>query len=80
MRVEDFMTRGVITITPDTTLLAAAKLMLQHRVYSGILVKESDTAQVLQYLADLWGYEVTLAEVSAQSDAILKRHNAAPAS
>jgi CBS domain-containing protein len=32
MRVEDFMTRGVITITPDTTLLAAAKLMLQHRV------------------------------------------------
>jgi CBS domain-containing protein len=32
MRVEEFMTRRVITITPDTTLLAAAKLMLQHRV------------------------------------------------
>ncbi len=32
MRVEDFMTRRVITITPDTTLLAAAKLMLEHRV------------------------------------------------
>ena len=32
MRVEDFMTRSVITITPDTTLLAAAKLMLEHRV------------------------------------------------
>lgn len=32
MRVEDFMTRGVITITSDTTLLAAAKLMLEHRV------------------------------------------------
>lgn len=26
------MTRDVITITPDTTLLAAAKLMLEHRV------------------------------------------------
>src|SRR5579872_3331175 len=26
------MTRHVITITPDTTLLAAAKLMLEHRV------------------------------------------------
>jgi CBS domain-containing protein len=26
------MTRRVITITPDTTLLAAAKLMLKHRV------------------------------------------------
>jgi CBS domain-containing protein len=32
VRVDDFMTRRVITITPDTTLLAAAKLMLEHRV------------------------------------------------
>ncbi len=32
MPVEDFMTRRVVTITPDTTLLAAAKLMLEHRV------------------------------------------------
>jgi CBS domain-containing protein len=32
VRVEDFMTRRVVAITPDTTLLAAAKLMLEHRV------------------------------------------------
>jgi len=32
MRVEDFMTLRMGTITPDTTLLAAAKLMLEHRV------------------------------------------------
>ena len=32
MQVKDFMTRGVVTIAPDTTLLAAAKLMLEHRV------------------------------------------------
>ena len=32
MRVEDFMTRVVVTITPETTLLVAAKLMLEHRV------------------------------------------------
>jgi CBS domain-containing protein len=32
VRVEDFMTRRVVTITPDTTLLTAAKLMLEHRV------------------------------------------------
>jgi CBS domain-containing protein len=32
VRVEDFMTRRVVTITPDTTLLAAAKLMLEHHV------------------------------------------------
>ena len=32
MQVKDFMTRRVVTIAPDTTLLAAAKLMLEHRV------------------------------------------------
>ncbi len=32
VRVEDFMTRRVVTITPDTTFLAAARLMLEHRV------------------------------------------------
>jgi CBS domain-containing protein len=32
VQVRDFMTRRVVTITPDTTLLAAAKLMLEHRV------------------------------------------------
>jgi CBS domain-containing protein len=32
MRVQDFMTRQVVTITPDTTLLGAARLMLEHRV------------------------------------------------
>ena len=32
MRVEDFMTRRVLTIAPDATILAAAKLMLEHHV------------------------------------------------
>jgi CBS domain-containing protein len=32
VRVEDFMTRQVVTITPDATFLAAAQLMLEHRV------------------------------------------------
>jgi CBS domain-containing protein len=32
VRVESFMTRRVVTITPATTLLAAARLMLEHRV------------------------------------------------
>jgi stage V sporulation protein R len=63
----------------DVDLDGDRRLMLQHRVYAGILVKENDTAQVLQHLADLWGYEVTLAEVSAQSEAILKQHSASPA-
>jgi CBS domain-containing protein len=32
LRVEDFMTRRVVTITPDTTFLAAARLMLERGV------------------------------------------------
>ncbi|HTQ70961.1 MAG TPA: SpoVR family protein [Acidocella sp.] len=62
----------------DVDLDGDRRLMLQHRVYSGIVVQEKDTAQVLQHLANLWGYEVTMAEVSAHSDAILKQHNAVP--
>ena len=63
----------------DVDLDGDRRLMLQHRVYSGILVHEKDTAQVLQHLANLWGYEVTMAELSAQSDAVLKQHSARPA-
>jgi stage V sporulation protein R len=62
----------------DVDLDGDRRLMLQHRVYSGILVQEKDTAQVLQHLANLWGYEVTMAEVSAQSEAVLKEHSAIP--
>jgi CBS domain len=32
VRVEEFMTRWVVTITPDTPLLVDAKLMVEHRV------------------------------------------------
>jgi stage V sporulation protein R len=63
----------------DVDLDGDRRLMLQHRVYSGRIVKEKDTARVLHYLADLWGYEVTLTEISAQSDVTLKQHSASPA-
>jgi stage V sporulation protein R len=62
----------------DVDLDGDRKLILNHRVYSGILTAEKDTAMVLQHLANLWGYEVTLAEVAAQSDVVLKRHSATP--
>lgn len=61
----------------DVDLDGDRKLLLQHRVYSGILTDERDTQMVLQHLADLWGYEVVLAEV-AQSDTVLKQYSAAP--
>ncbi len=63
----------------DVDLDGDRRLMLQHRVYSGILLDEMDTKQVLRHLASLWGYEVTLTEVSSQSGAVLKQHSAAPA-
>jgi stage V sporulation protein R len=63
----------------DVDLDGNRRLMLQHRVYSGILTREKDTAMVLRYLADLWGYEVELAEVDSQTEAVLKKHTAAPA-
>jgi stage V sporulation protein R len=63
----------------DVDLNGDRRLMLQHRVYSGILAREKDTAMVLQHLANLWGYEVTLTEVAADTEAVLKQHSAAPA-
>jgi stage V sporulation protein R len=62
----------------DVDLDGDRRLMLQHRVYGGVLATEKDTPMVLQYLADLWGYEVTLAEVAAQSDVVVKQHSATP--
>ena len=40
MRVADFMTRRVITVTPDTSILMAAKLMLEHKI-SGLPVVDA---------------------------------------
>ena len=40
MRIEDFMTRRVVTVTPDTSILAAAKLMLENHI-SGLPVVDA---------------------------------------
>jgi len=40
MRVGDFMTHRVITVTPDTSILAAARLMLEHKI-SGLPVVDA---------------------------------------
>ena len=40
MKVGNFMTRRVITVTPDTSILAAAKLMLEHKI-SGLPVVDA---------------------------------------
>jgi CBS domain-containing protein len=40
VRVEDFMTHRVATVTPDTSILAAAKLMLENHI-SGLPVVDA---------------------------------------
>ena len=37
MRVGDFMTRRVMTVAPDASIVEAAKLMLEHKI-SGLPV------------------------------------------
>jgi len=37
MKVKDFMTRQVVTVTPETSILDAARLMLDHKI-SGLPV------------------------------------------
>jgi len=62
----------------DVDLDGDRRLMLQHRVHEGVILDEKETASVLQHLAFLWGYEVMLVEVEAQSDTVLKQHLAGP--
>jgi stage V sporulation protein R len=62
----------------DVDLDGDRRLMLQHRVYDNVLLAEEDIQPVLRHLADLWGYEVSLSEVSTNSDAVLKQHTAGP--
>ena len=47
----------------DVDLAGDRRLILRHRVLNGVLLDEADAKRVLQHLADLWGYDVSLAEV-----------------
>jgi stage V sporulation protein R len=62
----------------DVDLDRDRRLMLQHRVHSGILLDKSDADLVLHRLAELWGYEVRLVEVDATSDRVLRTYDAGP--
>jgi stage V sporulation protein R len=64
----------------DVDLDGDRRLMLHHRVYGGGVISAKDAAAVLQHLADLWGYDVVLSEVEAQTDSVLKQHTARPTS
>jgi spore cortex formation protein SpoVR/YcgB (stage V sporulation) len=43
-----------------------------------VLLEEEDVDRVLQHLANLWGYEVTLLEVEGEDNEELAEHDAEP--
>jgi stage V sporulation protein R len=63
----------------DVDLAGDRRLMLQHHVVGGAQLQETDAKHVLQHLADLWGYDVSLAEVDAGSS-VLKEYLVKPRS
>jgi spore cortex formation protein SpoVR/YcgB (stage V sporulation) len=63
----------------DVDLAGDRRLMLQHAVAGGAQLHETDARRVLQHLADLWGYDVSLVEVDA-ANAVLKEYLVKPRS
>lgn len=61
----------------DVDLAGDRRLMLRHTVLNGALLSEADAKRVLQHLADLWSYDVSLIETDA-SGTVLKEHVANP--
>jgi stage V sporulation protein R len=57
----------------DVDLAGDRRLMLRHAVVKGAQLNEADAKRVLQHLADLWSYDVSLVEVDA-TDTILKEY------
>ncbi|MEH2483117.1 stage V sporulation protein R [Nitrobacteraceae bacterium AZCC 2146] len=61
----------------DVDLAGDRRLMLRHTVVKGAQLNEADAKRVLQHLADLWSYDVSLAEVDA-TGTLLKEHVSSP--
>ena len=57
----------------DVDLAGDRRLMLRHAVVKGAQLNETDTRRVLQHLADLWSYDVSLVEVDA-AGTVLKEY------
>lgn len=61
----------------DVDLAGDRRLLLRHTVVNGALLNEIDAKRVLQHLANLWSYDVSLSEVDS-SGTVLKEHAASP--
>src|SRR3569832_1175923 len=58
----------------DVELAGDRRLMLRHTVVKGAQLNESDAKRVLQHLADLWTYDVSLVEIDAATDKVMKEY------
>jgi spore cortex formation protein SpoVR/YcgB (stage V sporulation) len=61
----------------DVDLAGDRRLMLRHAVVKGARLSETDARRVLQHLADLWSYDVSLVEVDAANN-VLKEYVVSP--
>jgi len=57
----------------DVDLAGDRRLMLRHTVVKGAQLHETDARRVLQHLADLWSYDVSLVEVDT-TGTVLKEY------
>ncbi|MFH5923024.1 SpoVR family protein [Roseomonas xinghualingensis] len=62
----------------DVDLAGDRRLMLQHRTRSGRRLEKRDAEATLSHTAALWGYDVRLEEVEADTGAVLAIHTARP--
>jgi spore cortex formation protein SpoVR/YcgB (stage V sporulation) len=61
----------------DVDLAGDRRLLLRHTTVNGALLNDADAKRVLQHLADLWSYDVSLREVDS-TGTVLKEHIASP--
>jgi spore cortex formation protein SpoVR/YcgB (stage V sporulation) len=61
----------------DVDLAGDRRLLVRHTVLNGALLNETDAKRVLQHLADLWSYDVSLRETDA-TGTVLREHAASP--
>src|SRR5258705_12169989 len=61
----------------DVDLAGDRRLMLRHAVVKGAQLNEVDAKRVLQHLADLWSYDVSLVETDGAGK-VMKEYVANP--
>lgn len=62
----------------DVDLAGDRRLVLHHQVLRRALLQEDDARRVLQFIADLWGYDVDLKEVDSATGILFREHTAHP--